>query len=1121
MRGHFAAVPNPSAEISIDIDAPSNSTLAFEPAEFLPFALDRSTPTKAFQILTVINLHPLHTTFFSVKTLKPERYFIKPSKVMLGPRERVNVRIELRQTLYDEVLPHLTVDNRVVTDRLLVQSGFNTNPAYNAVFQNALRFKDEMKSKEKDAAWSAAWKTIPSAQIHSKNLIMLFAPGTSLSYPLFPSSAGASTHMRSAKPSRQMSVESIPPLFATQESTFSIEENPIDSGIPAHVRAAAAAATAMPIDDKPVHVLPPGAAPAPISAPTPRKTPTARREKSGLNLALVPSTESLVFAVSPNKDTTYSTIHIENLASVQRVVFTVRIESKFRCKAVPFRVGWIDANASATVQLELAMSLHQEIVHQLRQGDDIEQYKVRLQVMELDPETHATLVALPTIDNQVQYLKDLWHDNPSKRMFVQKYVTSFVLEKPQHVNAVRPSVDIDDVEDDGLQGRESQVSECASFATAFTRAPPMRPIMTPLEHLEYQRSLNQHLIGGASTTAAAIRPTLYDDFETLREQDHESSTTSGHNAAAAARPTEIHHQPDPEPPVVLHVVPPPIMNVPAARSTPSSPVAPPPVSPVAAVHRPVSPVVVAVATPPTSSPSTVPATASMETRPSVVPSVVAVPPLSSSSTSTAAPVDVTASLSVAPVVAVPPVAATSPKAIVEPVVVPVAATSPRKSNASTPAPTEDEVPVDVGTASTRSLPSDATLDSFRSRDDDQRPSEIGHAAIVSSSSASSASMPYFGGNFGGIATSILTPIEESRESAVGTTPSSSFIEVVPPPQPAAAASVAPATPVAPVVTVLPAVINEGPSTPPPQLHATIDDETTGFSILTFPEDATTSARASHVPMPTTPPPLPASVQYPEPEVVAPAAAAATPSKSRFSLLKAFERNYGPSVPTGLITLTPQTILYHLDVGSQPTGKVTLHNHTSTMVVYKIKSAQPQRYKVKPSQGFLEPLAQCNVDIDLHSAAYDDLMCLSKLELGDIRDCLLVETTKVANAKNANALRGAATGTDLLAMLKAVWTGVDKKQVNASRLFCEFAFDDSNYQSFTSMDNSTGGGAALPLPAAVEIAQGDHRHGPSTPPPSTIEESPSETPPETAAAMLSSSGFGWSRSKSDKVLRNKF
>ncbi|KAG9401665.1 hypothetical protein AC1031_009518 [Aphanomyces cochlioides] len=1100
MRGHFAAVPNPSAEISIDIDAPSNSTLGFEPAEFLPFALDRSTPTKAFQILTVVNLHPLHTTFFSVKTLKPERYFIKPSKVMLGPRERVNVRIELRQTLYDEVLPHLTVDNRVVTDRLLIQSGFNTNPAYNAVFQNALRFKDEMKSKEKDAAWSAAWKTIPSAQIHSKNLIMRFAPATSLSHPLFPSSAGASTHTRSAKPSRQMSVESIPPLFTTQETTFSIEENPIDSGIPAHVRAAAAA---MPIDDKPVHVLPPGAAPAPISAPTPRKTSTARREKSGLNLALVPSTESLVFAISPNKDTTYSTIHIENLASMQRVVFTVRIESKFRCKAVPFRVGWIDANSSATIQLELAMSLHQEIVHQLRQGDDIQQYKVRLQVMELEPETHATLVALPTIDNQVQYLKDLWHDNPSKRMFVQKYVTSFVLEKPQHFNAVRPSVDIDEVEDDELQGRQSQVSECASFATAFTRAPPMRPIMTPLEHLEYQRSLNQHLIGGASTSSA-IRPTLYDDFETLHEQDHESSTTSGHNGAAA-RATEVHHQPDPEPPVVLHVVsaPPPIVNVPAARSTPSSPVAPPPVSPVAAVHRPVSPVV---ATPPTSSSSTVPATSSMEARPSLVTPVVAIPPPSSSSTSTSAPVDVTASLSVAPVVAVPPVAATSPKAIVETVVLPVAATSPRKSNASTPAPTEDEVPVDVGTASTRSLPSDATLDSFRSRDDDQRPSEIGHAAMVSSSS--SASMPYFGGNFGGIATSILTPIEESRESAAGTTPSSSFIEVVPPPQPVA--PVAPATPVAPVVTVLPAVINEGPSTPPPQHHATIDDETTGFSILTFPEDATTSARASRVPMPTTPPPLPESAQYPEPEPVAPApAAAATPSKSRFSLLKAFERNYGPSVPTGLITLTPQTILYHLDVGSQPTGKVTLHNHTSTMVVYKIKSAQPQRYKVKPSQGFLEPLAQCDVDIDLHSAAYDDLMCLSKLELGDIRDCLLVETTKVANAKNANALRGAATGTDLLAMLKAVWTGVDKKQVNASRLFCEFAFDDSNYQSFTSMDNSTGGGAA----PAVELVEG--HHGPSTPPPSTIEESPSGTPPETT------SGFGWHRSKSDKVLRNKF
>ncbi|RHY16403.1 hypothetical protein DYB25_013117 [Aphanomyces astaci] len=329
----------------------------------------------------------------------------------------------------------------------------------------------------------------------------------------------------------------------------------------------------------------------------------------------------------------------------------------------------------------------------------------------------------------------------------------------------------------------------------------------------------------------------------------------------------------------------------------------------------------------------------------------------------------------------------------------------------------------------------------------------------------------------------------------------------------------------------------------PQVHdqkwtprpSTIDDIPSGFSILTFPSEPppvittppgkaaamdcweydTEQQQQQAVVEPSSPPDslhdrvsinnltLPAPLVHgvmtrsPEPSPPPPPTSSTTPkSKSRFSLLKAFERNHGPSKPMGLVTLTPQTILYHMDVGSAPSGSVTLTNLTSSVVVYKVKSAHPLRYKVKPTQGFLEPKGHCVVTIDLHPAAYNDLLCLSNMELGDIRDCLLVEAATSPTSRSSKALRNAKTHGELLGLMRTLWDEVNKKDVNVSRLFCEYAFDDSAYQSFV---------ATLDGPVVVD--------GPVSP---AVDEP--RTPP---AIIKKGNGFGWPRSKTptNKVLRN--
>ncbi|RHY28529.1 hypothetical protein DYB32_005902 [Aphanomyces invadans] len=1043
-------LPRRSAgEVAFDVDAPSNSSLAFEPAEVMTFTLVHPTPSKTFQLLSVVNLHPSHTTFFSVKTLKPERYFIKPSKCMLGPREQIVVRIELRQALYDEVIVHFSHEHKLVTDRLLIQSGCNTNPIHDSAFQAALQFKNEPKSKEKDAAWSAAWKTLTSSQIHAKNLIMRFE--ASPDFGKVPQTIDTSTPsttavaLRATIP-RQPAVSD--PLFTTHESTFSIEE--VFHDIPATQQQAPHSQRKL-APPKPTHVPAPRTAP-PVDSSASRKSSVGKREKSGLSLALVPSTESLVFSVSPHNTTSYSTLSIENLAPHQRVCFTVRIESKFRCKSLPYRVGLIDGAGTASVQLELAMSLHNEIVQQLAQAVDIEPFKVRLQVMEMDDVTAAAATALPTDEARAQFLKALWQ-SPPKRMFVQKYVAAFVLDKtPPAATTVAAVVPTpapaivgpgggggDDDDKFGDAERLSVVSECASYATAFTRAPPMRPIMTPLEHLQYQRSLNRHLLNqnGTNDNAGPLRATILE----LTEADE---LFAAQENARQAKKDQVQPEPEPtidsliDPEILRQVVPsqPSVENIALQDKMQARPFAACP-SKDMENSMPIVPTVASAEPDP-----------SVDITPPVVDAALAAVGLDPSIKSQEGGFHVPSS--------VPP---------------------------ETPAATIDVDDDDSSQEQDESEESSGSEDSHEEID-----AHDGRAASFPSDadSESSDGMDKFDEE-GDDLVSELQPRRESHDDW--------------------------------------SVFNPRPST--------IDDDASGFSILTYsdsqsdqprsPETAPTPAMdwvydeqqqafvetsavhsAQDIPSPPTsprsssnlspsahhdrPPPLSTNGASPVASPTSsPARLSSHKSKSRFSLLKAFERNHGPSKPVGLVTLTPQTILYHMDVGSKPSGKVTLTNLTSSLVVYKIKSAQPARYKVKPSQGFIEPRGHVVVAVDLQVDAYDELIRLSSMELGDIRDCLLVETVKGPSSRSAKALRNAKTHGELVGILRALWSTVDKKEVNASRLFCEYSFDDSAYQSFT----ATVDGPTVPL----------------------VDEP--KTPPATKQAKR----FGWKRSKTNKVLRN--
>ncbi|KAF0684342.1 Aste57867_23655 [Aphanomyces stellatus] len=1298
-----AAVPSPSSrrssqamdEISFDIHAPSNSSLAYEPADLLSFALHPAAPTKAFQLLTVANLHPTETTLFSVKTLKPERYFIKPSKCILGPRERTVVRIELRQALYDEVLVHFTMDHKLVTDRLLVQSGYNANPINDMIFQNVFRFKHEMKSKEKDAAWAAAWKTLPSTQIHSKNLIMRFEAAANFHDQPTPlpthmprglTSQPSSTSVFSIDP--QSDVGPLATRSTTQhQRTYSIEEAPMD--LPVNMQMMQA-----PLPKTPSRDLV-------------RKTSSSKREKSsssssGLTLAVSPSTEALVFAVSARQDTSLATIQIDNLATTQRVCYTVRIESKFRCKALPQRVGWIDASSAATIQLELAMSLHKELVHQLQAGASIEPYKVRVQVMDLDAGKHETIAALPA-DAAVQFIKELWH-NPPKRMFVQKYVVGFVLDESTIVDD-----DAVDNADDENAERTSDTSECASFATAFTRAPPMRPIMTPLEHLQYQRSLNQHLLPRA--TIEEFRPTLFDDKEQpLVEPEPTEKAIDVEEAKPVQRKTvvfvtndndandddvdafEMDDDDDDDAELdFTNVVDTSLHHAPVAPTVQESPVVPDVKQVVTVPHAPVAQPTLVEAQSPISTPVaaiavTAAVSSPLPTAPVVIlaspadvapvvvavtaPVVAAVPATTSATPVTTTPVAVVAPLvptlpppvvesaKEEPVPGKPLVAAAfapaSPSLVIAPLQTAATGTPPStppplsylmnmiespppmalNPDAGTPPGSAPASPVRESTQVTwhdddkdddddeyAARPNedqeivDDESDEFVHDDDDDYIHDINELEDVEDNiadyyaacpvehdppmSMGDAPVAPFGRPSLGLA-----PITESGESCLTTTPNATFIDHR---HPTHDDSLGASN--LPTVQETDFDFGRRRSSQPlsPQAHVSIDRRRSSGSSMDPPQqdvgltdrrhssDATQQqpsqphdwdrrrgSSGAMPPPPSTPPPLDddqynrwadddddddrvdsAGVMPSTPPAVADAldrrrssgdllspqtqpkasggfssllsfptahaaaplyedgatthrpsaavqAAAARVSKAppRFSLLKAFERNVGASSappPAGLVTMTPQTILYHMDVGSRPDGKVTLHNHTPALVAYKIKSAQPQRYKVKPSAGVLEPLGHCVVEIALHQLAYDQLMCLSKLELDEIRDCLLVETVKVTNGRNATALRAAkssGSAADLATMLKAAFADVDKKHVNASRLFCEFSFDDSDYQSFTSSYSNV----APPTP-------------PSAQPQRTSALAEPKTPPSTKAR--SGFGFGFKRSTSNKVLRNEF
>ncbi|EQC37533.1 hypothetical protein SDRG_05134 [Saprolegnia diclina VS20] len=1107
--------------VALDIEAPCNASVAFEPSDLVVFTLD-THGVKHFRHVTMRNLHTRRPTIFSVKTLNPERYFIKPSKGTLGPSETIQIKIELRQALYDEIALRQNSQEAYVTDRLLIQSGTPSTESGDGACRESLAFRGKDKSAAKDHAWATAWKALGPRDIMSKNFVMRFEPTIEFTShtPHVLLQSGASV--------------------LSQTSAFSVDPPPSETTMShAHFLAS--------IDDS---------APLPLSASVvPKKnvspkTPSARplpsqvvpsrvkADRSGLLVAITPAADILLFTLPPHEVNVGSCdVSIENRCS-KVVAYTVRIESKFKCKAVPFKVGWLDGPDKTNVRLELAPSLHRELLQRLRSHDTspLPQYKVRVQCMELELSEIAAMTSLPSYDQTIEYLKDLWHhaSDANKKILVHKYVTSFALEVTAPVPIDRssdaPALRRHDTDDDVTtpdEGRASEVSECASFQTAFTRAPPMRPIMTPLEHLQYQRSLNQHLL--PRNTIDDFRETLFDDMppsssndtppselgpatalEGVKEGDDEDATSSHlSNAPPLERPFAT--------------------SVDTTRPRPASPLRRQPSASVGATPKPATttkidllasmddvleeekhddlePLPVSIARPTEYDarsstvanrdtvahveylpmPETIAEASASPRRSSVRFSLDDIDILASKYMPVSAPAKPKPSLSLVPpppVVAAPVV---HPPAPVMWAPMPTSSSLSPRHDVNIMASPVVAVAINMNTPrSSLHVREDLTSESSMTVDS-AFASFMGPLSPAPSSPRASVSL------FGDIDTLPTRPVVVIQE----TTDDDDDDDADDHDKDRASVVEAP-VPTTPVTNPEVIAVDEpdadvdGPSSPSSKAH-TIDDANSGFSILTFPEpaDATATADAddehelasvlesstgelepvrqgsgrSFFPKAILKtfafketPDEPAHLEMPDEAWIRQSEFDARhveqPPKKMKSFLRAFEKNYAVSTPTptGLVSLSPQTLLYHLDVGKKPTGKVTLQNTSSHCVAFKIKTAQPQRYKVRPNQGYMEPQTSFAIDINLHQVAYDELMCYSNVELSDVRDCLLVETIAMPNKKNVLALKAS---TDPNSLLKVLWANTEKKAIHASRLFCEYAFDDSQYHSFSSSNTGS-------------------------------------------------------------------
>ncbi|OQR86216.1 hypothetical protein ACHHYP_10845 [Achlya hypogyna] len=1099
--------PSLGTPVAIDIDAPVNSPVAFEPADLVVFRLE-GHGGKHFRHVTMRNLHGMAPVVFSVKTLNPERYFIKPSKGTIGPGETIQIKIELRQALYDEVALRQTQDKEVlVTDRLLIQTGTPSTDASEGACRESLAFRDKEKSPAKDHAWTTAWRALTPRDIVSKNFLMRFE-----------SSIEFSSHTPHVLLHSGVSVLS-------QTSAFSVDPPPSETTLaPSHFLAS--------IDDSAPLPLPAPAKSVPVTAKPAPKTPVndkplpsqvasssrAKLDRSGLVVAITPSADVLPFKVPPHDSEVGSCdVCIENRCT-KVVAYTVRIESKFKCKAVPYKVGWLDGPDKTNVRLELAPSLHREMLARLRSHDasPMPQFKVRVQCMELELDEIAALTACATYDATIEQLKELWHRAPDlkKKVLVHKYVTSFALD-------LSP-VPIDRLSDDdghGPEGRASEVSECASFQTAFTRAPPMRPIMTPLEHLQYQRSLNQHLL--PRNTIDDFRDTLFDDM--LPPEPDAGPTLEGVKEGDDEDATSSHLSVPPERPFAT--------SVDATRPRPPSPLRRRPSASVGDRPLPVAttkidllapaneegtdtfePLPVSLARPTecdgrTSTLACRDTVALAEQLPPAPSLEVSGSPRASAVRFSLDDIDVLASKYMAPPAkakAAPLTLVAPPPTVAAPIVRPPAPlapplewapASPREQALASPV-----VAVAINMSSPRSSMHVLVADRGEPRDSETSNTvdnafasfmgPLSPVAAVALHDPLPAAAPdaVFEETFDDAVVTAAATDEAVEDvamlTAVSAAPETAAASPKATPVAAPEATSEPAPVVPPVAVSEPDLVADAPvesgdagsSSPSNASKAhTIDDANTGFSILTFPEAAGDGAGVAAVAEPeparqgsgrsffpkailksfafketpdeTMPLEIPdeAWIRQSEFDNRQPEA----PPKKMKSFLRAFEKNYAGPAPvpaSGLVSLTPQTLLYHLDVGKKPTGRVTLQNLSSHCVAFKIKTAQPQRYKVRPNQGYLEPSMSFAIDINLHQAAYDELMCCSNVELGDVRDCLLVETTAVPNKKTVQSLKAAA---DAHSLLKLLWANTDRKAIHASRLFCEYAFDDSQYHSFSS------------------------------------------------------------------------
>ncbi|KDO26256.1 hypothetical protein SPRG_08332 [Saprolegnia parasitica CBS 223.65] len=1065
--------------VALDIEAPCNSSVAFEPSDLVVFVLD-THGIKHSRHVTMRNLHTRRPTIFSVKTLNPER--------------------------------------------LLIQSGTPSTESGDGACRESLAFRGKDKSAAKDHAWATAWKALGPRDVVSKNFIMRFEPTIEFTShtPHVLLQSGASV--------------------LSQTSAFSVDPPPSETNLShAHFLTS--------IDDSAPLPLPASVVvPKKASSPTP-KTPSARplpsqvvpsrvkADRSGLLVAITPAADVLPFTV-PAHDANVGScdVSIENRCS-KVVAYTVRIESKFKCKAVPFKVGWLDGPDKTNVRLELAPSLHKELLQRLRSHDasPLPQYKVRVQCMELELSEIAAMTALPSYDQTIEYLKDLWHhaSDANKKILVHKYVTSFALEVTAPVPIDRssdaPALRRHDTDDDVTtpdEGRASEVSECASFQTAFTRAPPMRPIMTPLEHLQYQRSLNQHLL--PRNTIDDFRETLFDDMppssgdappselgpstavlEGVKEGDDEDATSSHlSNAPPLERPfatsvdtsrlrsasplrrqlsASVGDKPKPAATTKIDLLAP--MDDDALEETQDA-LEPLPVhfekpteydmrsSTVAnrdtVAHAEYLPM-----------PETIAEASASPRRSSVRFSLDDMDILASkympvAVTTTAKPKPSLSLVPPPPVVAAPVV---HPPAPVMWAPMPTASMSPRHDVNIMASPVV-AVAINMNTPRSSLHVADDMTSEASMTVDNAFASFMGPLSPAPSSPRASVSLS------GDIDTLPTRPVvvvlqettddddnddndhdhgNDKDEAPVPTTPV--------------------ADPEAIIAVEAPTADEDGPSSPSSKAH-TIDDANSGFSILTFPEPAAagdaTADDDAHESVPDsstgelepvrqgsgrsffpkailktfafketpddhTPLEMPDEAWIRQSEYDA--RHVEQPPKKMKSFLRAFEKNYAMSMPTptGLVSLSPQTLLYHLDVGKKPTGKVTLQNTSAHCVAFKIKTAQPQRYKVRPNQGYMEPQTSFAIDINLHQVAYDELMCYSNVELSDVRDCLLVETIAMPNKKNVLSLKAS---TDPNSLLKVLWANTDKKSIHASRLFCEYAFDDSQYHSFSSSNTGS-------------------------------------------------------------------